>query len=243
MDKLPSNREWIFWGQHDPLFAVFTRPGKEANGKTPWLPEEFFETGRQYFADVFRQWQQYGTASDHCVEIGCGSGRITKQLAAQFHRVTALDVSPAQLESAQRLLGSEASNVTFALVTAPVLPVEAASCDGVFCCEVFQHLDPASAIGDYLREAYRVLRPSGIICFQLPVRGVHRPSLLSSQIRNAMLSLLRRLGRRRMMIYRRYSAPLIFKMLSDAGFTDIELRVFRAAQQHGFDSYFFGRKP
>ena len=41
-------------GQHDPLFAVATRPGKQAGGQAPWVPEEFFESGRRNFADVYR---------------------------------------------------------------------------------------------------------------------------------------------------------------------------------------------
>lgn len=243
MAELPSNREWIFWGQHDPLYAVATRPGKQAGGQAPWTPAEFFETGRRYFADVGRQWRQYGAGTDHCVEIGCGSGRITRQLASHFRRVTAIDVSPAQLESARRLLGPEVDNVAFALVSEPVFPLAEGGCDGVFCCEVFQHLDPASALGVYLREAHRVLGPGGTVCFQVPVRGVQPPSPLSSPVRNAVLRLLRRLGRRRMMIYRQYRAPLVFGLLTEAGFTEVEMRVFRAAEQDGFHAYFFGRKP
>ena len=242
MRNLPSNREWIFWGQHDPLFAVATRRGKQAGGPAPWTPEEFFENGRRYFADVVRQWQQYGAGADHCVEVGCGAGRITRQLARHFCRVSALDVSPAQLEIARRLLGSEGDNIEFSLVDGPRFPLENASCDAVFSCEVFQHLDPASALGSTLVEAHRVLQPGGTVCFQVPLRGIQPASLLASGPRNALLRLLRRLGRRRLMIYRQYRAAYVFRALADSGFGDIELRVFRAAEQPGFHCYFFGRK-
>ena len=205
--SLPSNREWIYWGQSDPLFAVAARPGKEASGKTPWTSEEFLESGRRYFADVERQWRQYGAGCDHCVEIGCGAGRITRQLASRFRRVTAIDVSSAQLETARRLLEADFPNIVFALVEEPLIPLAEASCDGVFSCEVFQHLDPASALGVYLAEAHRVLRSGGAACFQVPIVGAQPPSALSSALRNAALRLCRRLGRRRMMIYRRFSAP------------------------------------
>src|SRR6476620_5701387 len=97
MGQLQSNREWLFWGRHDPLYAVATRPGKQAGGPAPWTADEFLETGRLYFADVYRHWRQYGVGSEHCAEIGCGSGRVTRQLVAHFRRVTAQDVSPDQL--------------------------------------------------------------------------------------------------------------------------------------------------
>lgn len=242
MRDLPSNREWIFWGEHDPLFAVATRAGKQAHGPAPWTPEEFFETGRRYFADVLRQWRQYGVGSHHCVEIGCGAGRITRQLASQFERVTALDVSPGQLETARRLLEGEVDNVTFSFVSGLPFPLESGRCDAVFSCEVFQHLDPPSALTSYLREAHRVLQVGGSLCFQIPLRGIQPASLLSSGPRNAVLRLLRRLGRRRLMIYRQYRAPQVLGALDESGFTDVELRVFRAAEQTGFHGYFFARK-
>lgn len=242
MGELRSNQEWIFWGQRDPLYAVATRPGRQIGGQSPWTAAELFDMGRLYFADVYRQWEQYGVGSEHCVEIGCGSGRITRQMIAHFRRVTAFDVSAEQLENARRLLGADAGDVAFTLVSEPVLPLADASCDGVFSCEVFQHFDTHQPIGDYLREAYRVLGSGGTVCFQLPVRGVHPASFLCSAIRIAALRLLRRLGRRRMMIYRQYRADLVFRLLTQAGFQDLEMRLFHAAQQDGFHAYFLGRK-
>lgn len=243
MDRVHSNQEWIFWGRHDPLFAVAVRPGKQVDESAPWTVEEFLEMGRRYFADVYRQWQQYGVGAEHCVEIGCGSGRITRQLLGHFRRVTGVDVSQDQLDNARRLLGPDAERLALARVSEPVLPLAGASCDGVFSCEVFQHFDTPQPLGEYLREASRVLGAGGTVCFQVPVRGVHPASLLSSAIRTAVLRLLRRLGRRRMMIYQRYRANLVFELLAQAGFRDLEMRLFQAAEQQGFHAYFFGRKP
>ena len=242
MPELRSNEEWIYWGRHDPLFAVSARPGKQLSGEHRWTAEEFLETGRRYFNDVYRQWKQYGSGSEHCVEIGCGSGRITAQLAEHFDRVTAVDVSSGQLETARRLLAAKAERIAFTLVSDPVLPLEANSCDGVFSCEVFQHFDHDHAVEAYICEAHRVLRSGGTICFQLPLRGVQPGKFLSSTARNSLLRLLRRLGRRRMMIYRRFDSGQVFQTLARAGFRDCELRVFHAAEQDGFHCYFFGRK-
>lgn len=243
MTKLQSNQEWIFWGKHNPMFAVATLPGKQVGGKAPWTVEELLEMGRMYFADVYQQWRQYGVGSEHCVEIGCGSGRITRQLCSNFHRVSGIDVSPEQLQTARQLLGESVENATLILVAEPALPFPDFSCDAVFSCEVFQHFDDDRPLRAYLQEAYRILISGGTICFQLPVRGLHSATLLSSTARNVLLRILRQLGRRRMMVYRQYKAESVFEMLMQTGFEDIEMRVFHASQQQGFHAYFLSRKP
>lgn len=237
-----SNREWIYWGRTDPLFAVATLPDRQVGGAMEWDVQEFLEFGRAAFSEVHRHWCQYGMGQQRCVEIGCGSGRMTRWLSEHFAQVLALDVSPEQLQSAKVILGKHGKNVEFTLVTEPTIPAANGTYDAVFTCQVFQHLDGISSINAYLREAYRVLEVGGTLCFQLPVVGLQTVSTLSSEWRNWLLGLARKLGRRRMMIYRRYPAPEIISLLRRAGFEDIELRFFQAKPQEGSHSYFFARK-
>ena len=199
--------------------------------------------GECIFADVYQQWRQYGVGSEHCVEIGCGSGRITRQLCSNFHRVSGIDVSPEQLQAARQLLGESVENATLILVAEPAIPLPDFSCDAVFSCEVFQHFDDERPLRAYLQEAYRILISGGTVCFQLPVRGLHSATLLSFTARNLLLQILRALGRRRMMVYRQYKAESVLEMLMQIGFEDIEMRVFHASRQQGFHAYFLGRKP
>jgi ubiquinone/menaquinone biosynthesis C-methylase UbiE len=237
-----SNREWIYWGRNDPLYAVATLPDRQIGGTAQWDLKDFMEFGRIYFAEVIRQWKQYGVGHRRCVEIGCGSGRMTRWLAEQFDHVVALDVSEAQLQTAAKVLGDHGKNVTLTLVAEPAIPLPDASCDAVFTCEVLQHLDSIRPIVAYMREAFRILEVGGSICFQLPVVGLQSVTITSSEWRNRLLGLLRVLGRRRMMIYRRYSAPQIISLLRDAGFQEIEMRFFQAKPQQGSHAYFFARK-
>ena len=238
-----SNREWIFWGRKDPLYAVAVFEGRQIGGAASWSSTEFLEFGRVYFQDVYQQWAQYGVGSQHCVEIGCGSGRITCQLSRHFQRVTAIDVAEGQIETAAALLRPHASNVEFKLVSQTAIPIADGSCDAVFSCEVFQHFDDHRPISEYCGEAYRALRSGGTMCFQLPVQGLQPLTFTSSALRNRILRLLRRLGRRRMMIYRLYEADLILDVLRQRGFQDLEVRFFQAKPQDGFHAYFFARKP
>lgn len=245
MGEPASNREWRYWGRHDPLFGVASLPGRQIGGPAAWTPAELIESGRRYFADVFRQWQQYGVTTHSCVEIGCGSGRITRQLLTKFPRVTGLDVSPEQLATARTLVG-EPERLDLVLVTEPVMPVADGSCTAVFSCEVFQHFESDAPFEAYLAESFRVLAPGGTMAFHVPLRGIHPKSVLASPLRNALLGVLRMLGRRRMMIYRQYDVRRVTARLASCGFVDVELRCFHAAG-HGrasdFDAYFFARKP
>lgn len=238
-----SNKEWLFWGRTDPLFGVATVSGRHRDGAAPWTRADFLESGRRYFADVWRQWSQYGVAATHCVEIGCGSARITYQLAQVFDHVTAVDVSQHQLELAAEMLADQGGRVALHRVDDPSLPLPDATVDAVFSCEVFQHFDSYAPMRAYIAEAFRVLQPGGTFAFQVPVRGVHKPTFLSSSFRTRVLQVLRLFGRRRMMIYQRVDADTLIASLDAIGFIDIEMRVFRVADHHGVHAYFFARRP
>ena len=75
---MKSNIEWIKWGAKDPLFAVSSWHGKEKGGANPWTADEFYALGKSDFADFITCLNSFGYDRDHCVEIGCGAGRLTR---------------------------------------------------------------------------------------------------------------------------------------------------------------------
>ncbi len=240
---LSTDREWIFWGEHDPLWAVSSAPGRERGGRRAWTAEEFLAEGAVYFAPVRRQWEQYGMGSSHCLEIGAGSGRLTKQLLQSFRRVTAVDVSSAQLANAQRMLGDDAPRVTFAVVDGPAFPVPDASADGIFSAEVFQHFASFAPIEAYLRDGFRALASGGTVCFQLPVSGMHPLNHALFALRGVRTTIERLLRRRKVMDYRIYRASRVFEALKRIGYVDCELRAFTVGAHDGEHAYFFARRP
>lgn len=237
-----SNREWVFWGKADPLWAVNSIRGKERGASSAWTEEDFLQSGTAYFDDVRRQWQNYGIGSTHCVEIGCGSGRITNQLLTVFDKVTALDVSPDQLETARRLLGSRAERVNFVLVETAQVPIEAGLIDGMFSCEVFQHFSDFSGIELYLRAVFLKLKPGGTICFQIPVSGLHGYGTFRYLVKRAAIAVKRVAHVRAIMDYHFYPAARIFKTLRSIGYKDCEMRMFPLADHEDGHAYFFARK-
>ena len=103
-----------------------------------------------------------------CVEVGCGSGRMTGALAGRFDRVIALDVSPAMVERARA--ATPDARVEFRTISGERLDgVDDASAAAVVCYLVLQHLPRRDSVAAYLREFARVLEPGGEAFVQLPV--------------------------------------------------------------------------
>ncbi len=103
------------------------------------------------------------------LDFGCGVGRVTQALASHFDEVTGVDIAPAMLERAGRYNRHE-DRCRYVLNTQNHLRVfDSASFDLVYSRITLQHL-PARHIRSYLAEFTRVLRPQGLLVFQLPDR-------------------------------------------------------------------------
>jgi SAM-dependent methyltransferase len=91
------------------------------------------------------------------LEIGCGEGRVTRDLAVRGHRVTSLDAAPTLLRAA-----ADADPVgTYVLGPAEELPFE----DGAFDLAVaYNSLMDVADMPAAVREAARVLAPGGHFC-------------------------------------------------------------------------------
>jgi cyclopropane fatty-acyl-phospholipid synthase-like methyltransferase len=242
-----STTEWRFWGRHDPMWAVATSKGREHDGPHPWTIDDLREAGRRDCSDIMHHWNNYGRLDGGtCIEIGCGSGRLTSALIDHFDRVLAIDVSPDQVEVAKRLLGENVSRVSFSIVEDPVIDATTETCSAMISTQVFQHFSEYSGIATYLRATYSALQPGATICFQIPVPGADNSELLSPGHRafDSMWARVRRaIGRHRFMEYNRYPADKIVSTLTEIGFQGVEMRIFRLSSTGRRRSHFFARKP
>jgi len=242
-----STTEWRFWGQHDPMWAVATWKGRERDGPHPWTIDDLRTAGRSDCSDIMRHWNHYGRIDGGvCIEIGCGSGRLTYALIDHFDRVLGIDVSPDQVELAKRVLGDNVSRVAFSIVEDPVIDAAPESCSAMISTQVFQHLSEYSGIVAYLRATYGALQPGATICFQIPVPGADNSDLLSVGHRafdSVRARVYRAIGRHRFMEYNRYPANRVVSTLKEIGFEEVELRIFRMSATGVRRSFFFARKP
>jgi SAM-dependent methyltransferase len=241
-----SNVEWAAWAQKDPLYAVATAPERHKEGAAPWSDEEFYALGKADWQDFRARWEQYGLDRDSCVEIGCGAGRMTRQIASHFGIVHALDISEEMLDYARRNV--KAGNVQFRRNSGADLPAFDCTISAVFSCHVFQHFDSLEVARHYFLETHRVLSEGGTLMIHLPIYRwpydsaafdwLHR---WQTRIDDWKAMLNRRLIRagifRPLMCVLAYPIDWIFQELPRMGFEQVEIDIIpltRNGDPHAF---------
>ncbi len=150
------------------------------------------------------------------VDVGCGAGRTSRELAALGASV--LGVEPDPIQASKNREPEAPAGVAFVEARAENLPVASGSADGVFFFRSLHHV-PIDAMEAALAEAARALKPeSGFLCVIEPgMEGAHfpliRPFHDETQVRNAAQAalegsarlLFREFERFRYVQYRRYA--------------------------------------
>lgn len=97
------------------------------------------------------------------VELGCGTGLLTRHLTDAGHRVIATDASPAMLELARAHAPDALEHRLLALPGDPVPPCDAVVSTG----HALSYLPDATELADALRACARALRPGGVLALDL----------------------------------------------------------------------------
>jgi ubiquinone/menaquinone biosynthesis C-methylase UbiE len=251
MKELGSNSEWKKWGEIDPLFGVASWQNKEKDGSDPWTDREFYQLGESDWKDFRGHWEKYGVNRESCLEIGCGAGRITMQLASYFNQVHATDVSEQMIEYAKAHISS--SSVAFHLSNGTDIPLADQSICSVFSTHVFQHFDSLSVADEYFAEIARTMKTDGTLMIHLPLyrwpsksrilRMIYAIQKAKEDIQAGGKRLLMRYGMAKpLMRGLRYPLEYFFEVLPKHGFTDIELAAFVTKSNGDPHSFLFARK-
>lgn len=250
MNELKSNIEWKQWGKDDPLWGVSSWANKQKGGDSPWTDEEFYALGESDWRDFWRHWQQYGVGTQSCLEIGCGAGRITRQLARSFDRVYAVDVSEQMIDRAQKAI--DGTNVEFQTIDGLHLPQKDGSVGAIFSTHVLQHLDSPDIGLSYFREFFRVLAADGTIMIHLPLyQFPYEKSIIGSPMRtlyaafrglSSIRSNIRRNMGKKTMRDTPYSIRGLYLFLSELGFKNIEFRIFPVSSNGDPHPFVFAKK-
>jgi SAM-dependent methyltransferase len=102
------------------------------------------------------------------LEIGCGSGRITKTLAYAFSTVYAVDISSVMLEKAKNFV--RADNVNYIESDGQSVPVPEGIIDLAFSYIVYQHFPSRESILNSFRGVQKALKGGGL--FKVQIRGL-----------------------------------------------------------------------
>ena len=94
------------------------------------------------------------------LEVGCGEGRVVRQLVAHGHDVTGADASPTLVRNARALDAS----ASYAVADATRLPFANASFDTGVAYNALQAMHAFDDMPRAVAEAARVLTPGGALC-------------------------------------------------------------------------------
>jgi SAM-dependent methyltransferase len=149
------------------MWAVLTHPDKRGGR---WDVDEFFATGVKDVNDVMARVDQHAIQliRGRALDFGCGVGRLSQALAAHFDEVVGVDIAASMVDAARRLDHSGGRCTFVVNVTDDLSQFAAASFDFVYTHITLQHMAPRYSMR-YIREFTRLLRPGGVVVFQVPV--------------------------------------------------------------------------
>ncbi len=178
--RLPLKRSKKHWEKHaelDPMWAILTH--KDQKGR--WDKDQFFAIGKAeidaLMSDIAERFP--ALARKCALDFGCGVGRLTQALADYFDEVTGVDISEGMIQQA-RNLNQHGSRCSYVANDTPNLSFLASdSFDLVYSSITLQHMHTDYSSG-YIREFLRVVKPSGLVVFQLPSHRIGQPAPVTS---------------------------------------------------------------
>jgi ubiquinone/menaquinone biosynthesis C-methylase UbiE len=192
-------QDWEDLAQLDPCWSILSNPAYRY-GK--WDLDAFFQTGAHEVEQLMSVCAEIGrpTGRRTALDFGCGVGRVTRALGAHFQSCYGLDISESMIARA-RELNPLLANATFVVNTEMHLKqFTDRYFDLIYTRLVLQHIPQRSTIKAYLGEFLRVLRPDGLLVFQLPSYLSPRGRL---QRHRRMYAVLKAMGFSRAFLYRR----------------------------------------
>ena len=137
-----------------------------AFGRREQNDDEFFSTGAELVKSLASECKRL-PGRDAALEIGCGPGRLMRPLSRYFGEIHGVDVSDEMIRLAgERLRGVENAHPHHSS-GADLAIFPDSRFDFVYSYAVFQHIPSRDVVFSYLREAWRVLKPGGILRCQL----------------------------------------------------------------------------
>ncbi len=158
---------WEGHASSDPLWAILT-DARHQGGR--WKRADFFKTGSREIATLLAVLKRLGAApkfKGRALDFGCGVGRLTQALGAKFKKTQGVDISQGMIALAKKYNRLK-SKVQYHVNAAEGLPLfKDRSFDFIYASVVIQHIPPRSQRA-YLRDFARVLKPGGLLVFNIP---------------------------------------------------------------------------
>ena len=162
-------------------------------------------------------------AGERVLDVACGTGIVSRLAAARVGargRVAGVDMNPAMLAVARRVATGPAAMRWFE-TTAEAMPLPDASFDVAFCQLGLQFIPDKRAAASEIR---RVLVPGGRACVSVPT-----PTRFFDAFEQALQRRIPAAAPFVRMVFSMHDAQELERLLTSAGFTDVNVRAYTKA--------------
>lgn len=159
---------WTEYGNNDPFWSVITSE-KFRLEKIESTKDEFYSSGKNtclQFIECLKRNDFIISKNMTCLELGCGTGRVTAHLATYFDKVLACDISKPHIKLAEENL-KDIKNIEYINVVTPNELLDIKKVDVIFTVIVLQHNTPP-LIHEYIKNLLSILKNGGVAYFQVP---------------------------------------------------------------------------
>lgn len=170
-----TDRDWRKWGRHNPYFAVLASP-EYRDEQIARNRKAFFQTGKLFVSGALAELAGINPDSprDRVLDHGCGTGRLTIPLSQVYRKVTAVDVSPEMLGTAEKNARSAGrDNIEFRVADDRLSQVTG-SFNLVMSHLVLQHVPVRRGLLIF-RELIDRLEPGGLFYISVSIRNDSGP--------------------------------------------------------------------
>ena len=161
--------QWQHLGETEPHWSVLTSDSYFQK-HLHMHRDAFYASGRSELMQFEQTLLRAGAQPSRnvCLELGCGVGRVTAQLAGSYNEVVGVDISTAHLEVARQYMrDSNIENVRFEHLDEPASIEKLPTFDLLYSRMVLQH-NPPPLTAWLLDRLLARMNPGGIAYFQIP---------------------------------------------------------------------------
>jgi ubiquinone/menaquinone biosynthesis C-methylase UbiE len=135
-----------------------------------WDTEDFFASGAsdvERFTKDFFEVMQFNPRGKRMLDIGCGTGRMTRAFADIFSEAYGVDFSEEMIHGGTKLNKDKVNLALYVNNGRDLKLFKNEFFDFCFSYTVFQHIAEIDILVSYINEIARVLKPGGLFKFQL----------------------------------------------------------------------------
>ena len=166
MDIKNLEKNWNLLGKEDPMWAILVSPDKKGN---KWKPDEFFASGRAEINELMESLRKLDVKlnKSKALDFGCGIGRLTQALALHFEESIGVDIAKSMIDAANKFnqFGERCQYFLNTHDNLALFPND--NFDLIYTNIVLQHMEPVYS-KKYISEFIRILKPDGVLVFQIP---------------------------------------------------------------------------